>query len=181
MFRFEHTHALSQTQYVALFGVLASGRPRQLRRITTLAIAVACLFSPYTLLLGVTILSLAAVAMFMPHYLPRTAARMYRETVYLHGPVTYGLDQDTLWVRAAGLSADVTWEHLTVWQERGGWFILRGNGFPMLLYPVDALKADGLYEDVRRLAERHGAEFGTRRGRRGRLTNRFKRTGYAGR
>ena len=163
VFRFEHTHAVSETQYVALLGLLAGGRPRWLWRIVILAVGVACLFFPYTFLLGVAVLTLAGIALIAPHYLPGTAARAYREMLYLHGPVTYGVDQDGLWVRAAGLSTEVAWRHLTTWHERGGWFILRGSGFPMLIFAVDALQAAGVYAHVRALAERHGVEFKSRR------------------
>jgi hypothetical protein len=173
VFRFEHTYALSESQYVALLGLLGSDKgPRWLRRIGILTVGVACLFFAYTVLLRVAILTLAGVALMAPHYLPGTAARVYREMLYLHGPVTYGVDQDRLWVRAAGLSAEAAWRHLATWHERGGWFILRGNGFPMLMFPVDALQAAGVYGHVRALAQRHGVEFKGRPVRRGHLTNR---------
>ena len=164
---------MSQAQYVTLVGLMASGRSRLLRRIVGVAGGVACLFSPYTLLLGVVVLVSIAIASIVPHCLPGTAARTYREMTYLHGPVTYGVDHERLWARAAGLSAEVTWRHLTVWQERGGWLIFRGNGFPLMLFPVDGLTAAGLYDIVRGIAARHCAEFGGRRTSRSRLTKRF--------
>jgi hypothetical protein len=109
-FRFEHTCELSEDEYVALLGLLASDkRSRWLRRVGILAVGIACLFFPYTFLLGVAILTLAVIAVVAPRYLPGTAARVYGEMLYLHEPVTYGVDHERLWARAGGLSAEVTW------------------------------------------------------------------------
>ena len=138
-----------------------------------IALGIACLFFPYTLLLGVAILALAAIALVAPHFLPGTASRVYRETLYLYGPVTFGVTEEGLWARAADLSAELSWRHVTMWYERDGWFILRGNGFPLIMFPVDGLEAARVYGHVRALAARHGVEFKGRGVRRGRPTNRF--------
>jgi len=137
------------------------------------AVGIACLFFPYTLLLGVAILALAAIAFVAPYYLPGTASRVYREMFYLHGPVTYGVTQEGLWARAVDLSSELSWRHVTTWYERDGWFILRGNGFPLLMFPVGGLEAAGVYGRVQALAALHAVEFKGRRVRRGRVTDRF--------
>ena len=172
-FRFEHTYKLSRDQYVALLGLLSTDkRPRWSRLIAITVVGIACLFLSETFLLGVAVLILVLIAIAAPRFLPRTAARVYGEMLYLHGPVTYGVDHEHLWVRTSGLSAEVAWRHLSVWHERGGWLILRGNGFPMLIFPVDGLQGAGVYGQVRALAEHHAVERGRRAVRRGRLTNR---------
>lgn len=162
VFRFEHTCALTESQFVALERMLASNRPRWPRLVLILTVGVACLFSRYSFLLGVAVLALTGMSLVVPHYVPGMAARTYRDIRYLQGAVTYGVDQDRMWARAADLSVEVAWRHLTTWQERGGWFLLRGNGFPRLIFPVDALRAAGVYEHVQALAERHGVEFKNR-------------------
>jgi hypothetical protein len=172
-FRFEHTYKLSRDQYVALLGLLSTDkRPRWSRLIAITVVGIACLFLSETFLLGVAVLILVLIAIAAPRFLPGTAARVYGEMLYLHGPVTYGVDHEHLWVRTSGLSAEVAWRHLSVWHERGGWLILRGNGFPMLIFPVDGLQGAGVYGQVRALAEHHAVERGRRAVRRGRLTNR---------
>jgi hypothetical protein len=160
MFTFEHTYQLSQTEYVGLWGLLDSARPaRFVRRIGIVGVGLACLFSPYTILLGVSILALAAVMAFVPRFLPGTVARNYEEFRYLDGPVTYGADETYVWLRTPDFSAKPAWRHVTVWRERNGWLILQGNGFPAVLMPIAALKDQGIYDQVKMLAQKHGVEW----------------------
>ena len=161
MFTYEHTHKLSEAEYVGIWSPLNRSRPwAYARRIVIVVGAVACLFSPYTLLLGVAVLALAGVMLFMPHVIPGTTARMFREVRYLNGPVSYGVNDDSVWVRTSDFLAKVSWHHVTVWREREGWLVLQGKGFPAVLLPIASLRAAEAYEQVKELAERHAQEFG---------------------
>jgi hypothetical protein len=166
MVNFEHTHRLSQAEYVGIWALLDPARPARLvRRIGILVVGLACLLSPYTMLLGVIILALAAVAALIPSFFPGTAARSFRQFCYLDGPVTYGADEDSVWVRTLDFSAKAAWRHVTVWRERNGWLILQGNTFPPVLLPITALKAQSIYDQVKALAQKHAVEW-NRAGRR---------------
>jgi hypothetical protein len=146
MFSFEHTYQISRTEYVVLWGVLDPARPRALvRRLAIAVVGLACLFSAYTIVLGVMILALAAVAVFVPRFLPGTVARNFEEFRYLDGPVTYGADEASVWARTPDFSAKAGWRHVTAWRERKGWLILQGNGFPPVLLPIAALKDQGVH------------------------------------
>ena len=180
MFSFEHTYQLSQSEYVGIWGLLDPARPaRFVRRIGIVVVGLACLFSPYTILLGVTILALATVAAFIPRFFPGTAARNYEEFRYLDGPVTYGADEAYVWVRTPDFSAKPAWRHVTGWRERNGWLILHGNGFPPVLLPIAGLKAQSVYDRVKSLAEKHAVEWNSAASRRQRGFS-FKPTNRSG-
>jgi hypothetical protein len=102
----------------------------------------------------------------MPYVFPGTAARTFRELRYLSGPVCYGVDDNSVWVRTPDFLAKVSWHHVTVWRERQGWLDLQGNGFPAVLLPIAGLRAAGVYERVELVAERHAKEFGGAKKRR---------------
>lgn len=113
------------------------------------------------MLLGVALLGLMTLVIFMPHTFPGTAARTFRQFRYLDGPVVYGADANSIWAQTSDFLARASWRHLTVWQEREGWLILQGNGFPAVLLPIATLRAQGLYETVKQKAQQHGVEFGS--------------------
>ena len=167
MFSFEHTYQISQAEYVALWGLRDPASPARLVwRISIVVVGLACLWSPYTMLLGVVILAVAAVMAFVPRFLPGTVARNYEEFRYLDGPVTYGADETFVWVRTPDFSAKPAWRHVTVWRERNGWLILQGNGFPTVLLAIEALKAQSLYDRVKSVAEKHAVEWNSAASRR---------------
>ena len=104
----------------------------------------------------------------MPQFVPGAMARNFRQFRYLDDPVTYGADADYVWVRTQDFSAKAAWRHVTVWRERKGWLILQGNGFPSVLLPIALLKSEGVYDEVKALAQQHAVEW-NRRGRRDRV------------
>ena len=167
MFSVEHTHQLSQSEYVAIWA-LSNPAPlaKRARRLIVIVAGCACLFWPYTMLLGVAILALGALGVLAPHFYPGTAARNFHEFRYLDGPVTYGADEVSVWVRTPDYSARAAWRHVTVWRERNGWLILQGNGFPPVLLPIAELKAQNSYERVKSLVQLHALEWNSAAARR---------------
>lgn len=162
MFTFEHTYHLTEAEYVAIWA--PNGQrpgPRWARRIGVSLVGIACLFHPYTMLFGVALLGLMTLVIFMPHILPGTAARTFRQFRYLDGPVVYGADANSIWVQTSDFLARASWRHLTVWREREGWLILQGNGLPAVLLHIATLRAQGVYEAVKEKAQHHGVEFGS--------------------
>ena len=159
-FRFEHTHQLSQREYVAIWALLDQApSARSTRGGAIVALGFACLFSRYTMLLGVVILGGAAFVAFVPHVWPGIAARNFREFHYLDGPVTYGADEKSVWARTPDFSAKANWRHVSVWRERKGWLILQGSGFPPVLLPIAAMQAQGAYDQVKAMAQEHAVEW----------------------
>lgn len=97
--------------------------------------------------------------MAMPHWMPGTSSRTYRNLRYLRGPTTYGADTERIWVRGQGFFPQVEWHHVTVWREREGWLVLQGAGFPPVLLPTAALQREDLYNVFKSLAQRHAVEY----------------------
>jgi hypothetical protein len=162
MFTFEHTHQVTEAEYVLLFGLHQPNTAAQwARRLIILAVGLILLLWPYTLALGVVILASAAFAILMPHLAPGTAARTFRQMRYLAQPVTYGVNDHRLWVRGQEFATDIPWHLLTVWRERADWLILQANAFPPVLLPIADLKSSSSYDRIIELAGQHAVKFGS--------------------
>lgn len=159
MFTFEHTHQLSEAEYVQLWGMRQAVRWGS--QVGLLGVGLALLWWPYTIGLGVVTLVFATAGILLPRILPGTAARTFRQSSYLTEPVTYGASADSVWVKASDFTAEVSWRHVVVWRERGGWLILQGSGFPPVLLPIATLKIEGLYDQVKAQVKKHAVEFGS--------------------
>jgi len=159
-FRFENTVALTEAQYVAIWSVLPN-KPwfKYIRLIAIIVIGVVCLFSRYTLLIGLGLLVIAATAVFIPKIMPSSARSMFRRHKYLEYPLTYGVSNQRLWIKGSLIDAGVHWTMLVVWREVEGWLILSPSGIPPLYFSLSRLKEEGLYERVRFMAKSHGQEY----------------------
>jgi hypothetical protein len=129
------------------------------RRVLLAVLGVVCLLTPYTVLLGVALLVAEALAIWLPHTFPGTAARIFRESEVLQAHVTYGVNDTGLSVEAPGLAAQAGWKYLRNWRVRDGWLILPCEGIPTVYLLVEALQAAGVYEPVLALAKAHGTAF----------------------
>ena len=159
-FSFEHSHRFTQKEFAHLLALMSTRPARRLaRRLLAAAVAVAFLFTPYTLVLGILLLLLEAVAIWMPHTFAGTAARHYRESKLISTRMTYGVSESRLWSRGPDLSAEAGWRYLGAWRIRDGWLILPCEGIPTVYLPVQALQEAGVYEQVSALMRAHGTEF----------------------
>jgi len=159
-FNFEHTYQLSDREYVAIWGLTNPTRPAVwARRVATSGLGLLCLFSSYTFVLGIVMLVVAAFAMTAPHWFPGTSARTFRSLRYLQRPLTYGADTETVWARGEDFLARVSWRHVTLWRERGGWLVLQRAWFPPVLLPIAALREQGWYDELKALAQQHAVEY----------------------
>jgi hypothetical protein len=167
-FQFEHTYRLSEAEYTAVHSALLGLRPwrRTFRRLGIALLGIACLFWAYTLLLGVTILALTALFLTIPHFLPGTTARVYREVAYLHDAITYGVSDEAVWLQGSDFSIRAGWRHVTVWLETGPWLVLRLQTMPSIYLPVADLRARGVYDSVMELARTHATQFNNPRSKR---------------
>ena len=164
-FRFENTVQLTESQYVAIWGVI---RPRPWYKYIRLAVfiivGVLCLFSRYTLLIGLILLGLAAMAIFLPRMiLPFGSSSVYRRHVYLRKPLTYGVSAEKMWIRGELIDASVKWSMLVTWREVEGWLLLSPSGIPPVYLSLARLREEGLYDRVRDRAARNAPEYNKRK------------------
>ena len=158
-FVFEQRVKLSEREYIAAAGVL-DWRWRPRRMATVLGIAVLCLFSKYTLVLGLVLLLFGLLSVVMPRLLPVGAAATYRDSRYLQHELTFRVTDLQLSITSSELECRCTWKNLMVWRERNGWLILSPDGMPQLLLAVQGLKDAGVYDAVLALARENASEFG---------------------
>jgi len=160
-FKFENTVTITESEYVAIWSVWPK-KPwfKYIRFAVTMAIGVLCLFSKYTLLIGLGLLGIGVVAVFVPKILPSSSRSIYRRHVYLKDPLTYGASQEKIWVRGVQMDASVQWPMLVVWREIEGWLVLSPSGIPPVYLSLARLREEGLYDRVSELAKRYGTEYG---------------------
>lgn len=159
-FAFEHTHRLTETEYVQVMTIFSrKPRPRVRRATLIVLLGVVCLFSHYTLLLGVLILLVSAFGMVVPHTFKGTAANTFRESKYLRDEMTYGVSERGVWMRGPHHSAWAGWKMLGAWRIRGDWLMLPCSGIPCVFLPVSELQAAGLFEQVMALVRTHGTAY----------------------
>ena len=155
--RFENTVKLTESEYVTVWG--ATTGPKKVKFAVLVAVGIACLFTPYTLLLGLGALGFAVLALFTPLIVPGTARHRFRQSEYLKDALTYGVNEHKLWVKGASIDASVPWSMLAVWRETADWLVLSPHGIPAIYLSLARLREEGLYGRVRALAASSAPEF----------------------
>lgn len=155
--RFENTVKLTETEYSAAWGVTPS--PNKVKYVALVAVGILCLFTSYTLLLGIALLGLALVVAFKPVVLPGGARHRFRQLKYLQEPLTYGVSEQKLWVKGSDIDASVPWSMLYNWRETEDWLVLAPYAIPPLFLSLARLREEGLYGRVRALAASNASEF----------------------
>ena len=160
-FRFENTVTITESEYVAIWSFLPK-KPwfKYIRFVVNMAIGVLCLFSKYTLLIGLILLGFGVLALFVPKIMPSSNRSIYRRHLYLREPLTYGVSQQKLWARGAQIDASVQWSMLVTWREVEGWLVLSASGIPPVYLSLARLREEGLYDRVSELAKRYAPEYG---------------------
>jgi hypothetical protein len=159
-FRFEHTMPFGEREHAALNRLPP---PTRRGRIVTLGAGalglVLLAVSRWTAPLGVVLMLAAALFWFTPRIGRRGAREDYVRARYLHGLVTFGVDERGLWFQGGALRSESAWAGLAFWERRGDRLLLAAEGMPVVVLPVAALREAGVYERVLALAQAHGVEF----------------------
>ena len=160
--RFENTVKLTEEEYLALWGILPA-RPLSRKFVAIVAVGLVCLFTPYTLLLGIVILGLAVLALLVPGIVPFGVRSTFRQHKYLQDALTYGVSEHKLWVKGTKIDASVPWSMLVTWREKDDWLVLSPSGIPPVYLSLARLREEGLYGRVRALAASNAPEYNTSR------------------
>ena len=89
--------------------------------------------------------------------------RMYRRAAYLHGPITYGVNDRGLFFKGGELSAQTSWDNVEIWAEEEGQLWIAASGMATIYLPISELIVRGIYERVLGRAKEKGAEFNSAR------------------
>jgi len=159
-FVFEHAHRFTEKEHVRVMTAFSRKPRARTRRMAVLLVTAGlCLLSHYTLLLGIILLLLTAVGIWLPHTIPGTASRLYRESKLLKHELTYGASERGLWVRGPDFSGWAAWHLLGHWRIRGDWLMLPCSGIPPVFLPVSELQAAGVFEEVMELVRVNGIAY----------------------
>lgn len=161
---FEHsqTRELTEADYASIHSI-SSRRSRPWRLLLLFAASVACLFWSYTLLLGIVLLGVGALAIGAPRLLPGSMSAAFRDHAHLHQPLTFGVSDQGLSVSARHLDFRCGWPNLAVWHERDGWLRVSPHGMQDLYFRVSELQEASVYERVIELCRKHGREYNAKR------------------
>ena len=161
-FSFEHTLQFTEDLYVRLNSLFL--RKTRLARLLLVTVAgILCLFWPYTILLGIVLLFMTGLMIFLSGRIPNTVANNFRTMNYLHDELTYGVSENTLWIKSPRLSIDVKWELAAVWDEREGWLKISPHYTPNIWLPTDKLREAGIYDNIIELCKKHAVKFGSKK------------------
>ena len=129
-------------------------------RVTLIAGAgILLLLSSYTLLLGLVLLALCALAVIMPKFVPFGHRTTWEGHKYLHQNLKYSIGRDGLRLQGKTIEIKLGWDLLVTWRIIGDWLILSASGGPQLFFPISEMKQYGVFEEVMELAKNHGKEF----------------------
>ena len=153
-FTFEHSFKFDENLFVQLNSLFIR-KNRPIRIGLFFVIGVACLFWKYTLIIGIAIIAITALAPFMEKRIPQTSANTFQIMKYLHNELTYGVSEKKLWVKGKEISVEFAWEHAVVWGERGDWLKITGNHTPTIWFKIAQLKNEATYDNIIQLCEKH--------------------------
>jgi hypothetical protein len=155
---FSHEFQLTESEFVGLWGIV-SRRTRLPRYLATVALGIAMLFSPYTLLIGIIVLVLALLLPLANLTVRATAMATFRKSKYLHCPVKYTLSEDGVEAQGLSFKAWSAWANLYVWRIAGPWLILSAHASPSFYFRVADLQGAGIWERVYSLVRAHAVEY----------------------
>ena len=159
-FRFENTVTVTESQYLAVWGVLPKWRSLKIIRLCAIAaVGVLFLLTPYTLPLGLILFGLLVLILFAPRLVSVGLRSTFRQHKYLRDALAYGVSDQKLWIKGARIDASVSWSMLVTWRETEGWLVLSPSGIPPLYLSLARLREEGLYGRVRALAASYAPEF----------------------
>jgi len=168
-FEFKHTLLISEDEYVALFHGSRKSKPARLGVLA--AIGILCLFSKWTLLIGILALAVVAFIVFMEILgWQLTLPQSYRYSVHLHSPVTYTISEKGFSLAGELLAVHSEWQNLKVWRKNGDWLILSPNVLPPLFFKVSDLERAGVFSEVMDLVKKNAVEFNSTEARRANLS-----------
>ena len=159
-FRFEHTVQFTEAEYVHLrrIGPIVSRWGRAKLGLVVL-FGLALLAFRWTAPFGGFIVLTSFGFWLLFRFSPKAGRDEYRQSSYLHGPITYGVSGYGVWIEGGPLHAESAWSGVRVWHSRDGLLMLSATGMPPVYLPEAQLRDAGLHDRVMALAREHAVEY----------------------
>lgn len=160
-FVYTRSRSFTREEYVYLAG-LFSRKSKPLRLSIAGVIGIVCLFSPYTIVIGVATLLLVSIAFFLGKKSAETINRWFANSKFLQGEVTYEVNDRDLRISCDRLDIRVDWAMAAVWAEKDGWLKISCEATPNLYFEIEDLKKAVVYEHVINLCKHHAVRFNSK-------------------
>jgi len=141
---FEHSLLWTEQLYVDLNSIFRL-RARVFKLIVFIIFGLLCLFWAYTLLLGIAALFLVVFYFLGLLLFPGTSIHGYRNLAYLREQITYGFNDTHLWCKNTLIDVKVSWNAISIWQERQNWVRVAASGTPGFWFPIVELEKAHVY------------------------------------
>jgi len=118
------------------------------------------LLSKYTIALGI-VLGVGLLTLGIIHWTvtEKPQKNILWSRMFLWEKVVYSIDLNGISMTSTGFQSKVSWELLSFWKITNNWLVLYSFGLPML-FRIDDLRKNEIYEVVMELVKKHGVEEG---------------------
>jgi len=153
---FEYTIHWNEKKFRSIW---SNVKHRYLRSVILLIVGIICLFNGYTFIVGCFIILGSILGFFSPKIFSAGLRSNYKGHKYLHETLRYGVNDTSLWIKGVKIDAKCDWINLVTWQINGDWLILTPSGIPQVLFPINEMKKNDVFERILELAQKFGKEF----------------------
>lgn len=119
-------------------------------------IAIACLFCKFTMLIGIGLLILLTTNLFRGKIATYGSKSHFSDSRILGSPITFGIGNSGLRIRAENFDARVGWEMVHSWSLCDSWLTITTQHAPRLYFPIDNLREEGVLASVIDLCHEYG-------------------------
>ena len=128
---------------------------RVIRGFAAAAIGILLLLWPYTVPFGVLVLLILVVFILGHRFVRGSTQREYRKSRLFRQPFECGFDEESIWFGSPTLMSRCQWADLNWCKVCNEWLVLQLVGMPLVLLPVEALRANEMFDRILALARTH--------------------------
>lgn len=77
-----------------------------------------------------------SIRIFNPKLLKMSAHYTFNDMKYIKDELTYGVNENQLWVCGKHMKIQLDWEYAKVWEERAGWQKVSSDHCPIFWFKI---------------------------------------------